>query len=509
MKRTQILLEREGRVLPRQLAAMAARQVMYFGLGFLMAGAKLFGIIAPFGVSAIAGVPSGGLVAATAGSMLGYLSMGVTADNLRYIAACIIAASISWLSLFRRRASYYPYIASLIGALSLACTGVLVGVMWDRTPYAMLLTLSETLLGAGAGFFLLNAVDALAQGKSLSGMKSIEMASSVILALMLVVGLQRGSPFGLPLSVVFAGILVLLSAWLFKEGGGALMGTAAGLAFLLLPAGGLRYFVLFAVAGLTAGLFSSLSRLNMSAVFFLSAAVAAAALLKEQSPPVIVALLLSSALFLFIPERVLDTFKKNNTGVLHKEEEQRESLCAQLHSAAAGLERVGSLVTEVSEKLTETRIRTEEQLFDETVETVCRNCERKLLCHERLYDETMTAFHEMQATLNRGEKITKRNAPQFLYVRCKKPDALLGEINNGYRMLAASRSMGHSVGDLRQAVIEQYAALSGFLEELSSRLEETRETDRHLTFKVREFLKNEDVAVRETECTCDAYGRVP
>ena len=96
---------------------MAARQVVYFGLGFLLAGAKLFGLIAPLGISAIVGVPSGGLVATTAGSMLGYLSMGVTADNLRYIAACIIAASISWLGLFRRNASYYPYVASLIAAV--------------------------------------------------------------------------------------------------------------------------------------------------------------------------------------------------------------------------------------------------------------------------------------------------------------------------------------------------------------------------------------------------------
>ena len=72
----------------------------------------------------------------------------------------------------------------------------------------------------------------------------------------------------------------------------------------------------------------------------------------------------------------------------------------------------------------------------------------------------MTAFHEMQALLRQGEKITKRNMPQFLYVRCKNPDELLAELNNGYRLLAASRSMGHSVEDLRQAVIEQYTALA-------------------------------------------------
>ncbi len=507
MRRTQVM-ERDGRALPRQLAAMAARQVVYFGLGFLLAGAKLFGLIAPLGISAIVGVPSGGLVATTAGSMLGYLSMGVTADNLRYIAACIIAASISWLGLFRRNASYYPYVASLIAALSLGCTGVLVGVVWDRTPYALLLTLSETLLGTGAAFFLITSVGALAGGKSLSAMKSIEAAASVLLALMVVVGLQRYHPFGLPLSAVFAGALVLTAAWLFKEGGGALMGTAAGLAFLLLPGGGIHYFALFAVAGLVAGVFSPLSRLSVSTAFFLGASVVAAALLKETSPPVIAALLLSAALFLLIPERVLSTFQKNNTVALRREEEQRESLCTRLQTAAAGLERIGGLVTEVSEKLTGARVKTEEQLFDEAVDTVCKNCDRKLLCHERLYDETMTAFHEMQALLRQGEKITKRNMPQFLYVRCKNPDELLAELNNGYRLLAASRSMGHSVEDLRQAVIEQYTALAGFLEELSDRLEETRETDRHLTFKVREFLKNEDVPVRETECTCDAYGRL-
>lgn len=107
---------------------------------------------------------------------------------------------------------------------------MLVGVVWDRTPYALLLTLSETLLGTGAAFFLITSVGALAGGKSLSAMKSIEAAASVLLALMVVVGLQRYHPFGLPLSAVFAGALVLTAAWLFKEGGGALMGTAAGLA---------------------------------------------------------------------------------------------------------------------------------------------------------------------------------------------------------------------------------------------------------------------------------------
>lgn len=506
MKQFEVL-ERESHALPQRLAAMAAKQIGYFVFGFMLSGARLFSLIAPLGVSAIASVPSGGLVAVSAGSMLGYLAMGVTAENLRYIAACIIAASVTWLSLFSRSGRYYPYIASLIGALSLAGTSILVGLIWDYTPYLALMTISETMLAAGAGFFLYTSLSAVMGGKSLSSMKTIEVASTVMLCLMLIVSLQRFSPASIPMSGVLAAMLCLLSGWLFKEGGGALMGTAVGLAFLLMPMGGMNYFAMFAVAGLVGGLFSALSRPAMCGVFFATGAGLAGALFREACVPIIVSLLIGSVLFLLVPDGILATFKKNSM-MIRADDDRREEVSKRLLSAAEGLENVGSLVTKVSERLTDTAVRSPEELFENAVDSVCKHCDRKLLCHDKLYDETLTAFGQMKKTLARGETLTKRNIPLFLLQRCKNPEELLGEINGGYRMYAAKQSMGRSVGDLRQTVIEQFSSLSGFLEELSDRIEEVRETDRHLTQRTREFLKNEDVRLREVECTCDAYGRM-
>ena len=209
---------------------IAARGALYFGMGAVMACARIVKDGAPFGMAMVA-CSGAGLsgVFALLGACLGYLVGGGLEWGIRYIAASVLVYTIAFV--FHEVGAYKnEYFMPAVAALVMGLTGFLGSFSAESGAIPVMASLFlELTLAFGGAYFFRDALDGALRSSETAELK--HSVSLMVMASCMLMALERVVLFeAVSLGRFFALLLVMTSA---MKGGmltGAAVGTVLGLA---------------------------------------------------------------------------------------------------------------------------------------------------------------------------------------------------------------------------------------------------------------------------------------
>lgn len=484
--------------LSRRALVRGAERAVGFFLGAVLAGARLFGRYAPFGVAAVAAAGSGSTGFCTlAGACLGYLCLEGLTDGMRYAAAAILTYSVAFAfydTKVYRRAWFMPSIAALLSALTgFVCRA---GEGWHGEDLIYFVT--EILL-TGAAAYAYGVLFAQ-WPQTLDGLSSLsprQGAGCLLLAGTLLMALGRVELLGsFSLGRLLAAVGILLSARR-GVGEGVLMGACSGVALDLAAGGEPSCSMVFTLAGLACGLCWQRGKFLAAAVYWGATAAAVLWLGVGSAPAGLpVEALVGAVLFLLLP-----------LGRGGKEAEPASTSAAALPLAGADLtgasravarrmeEMAGAFHTlydSVKETLRPEDTNTEDPaaIFTRAADQVCARCVLSHTCWQKDYQQTRLACNDAaRRMLERGRSLATDYDGTFS-AWCVHFPEFLGAVNRELTAFLRRRQALRRSRQARQAMCSQYARLDQLMARAAAELSAELTPDQPRQVRLDAFLRS-------------------
>ncbi len=439
-------LEKERRRLAllfkKESAKIGAESGAYFLAGLLLAKSLVPGIGSPFAISLICISRRNNYLPAALGAAIGYMIF-CPADFPRYAAAVVLAlicVIISQLADARNDAA----LPMLTGFLTLLATGLAVNIKTAAAFSEYILTLAESILGAGAAFFFFTAMSSTRRRLRFKALPASDLVCIVISASLLLMSLS-GITIGKASPARIAVLLAILICARFGSDRIALMlALSLGFAFGLAQDGALFLVGSYGFSTLLAVLFSSFGAACLSAAFVLSSAlftIAAGAHVCFFAEA-----FAAAALLLLIPPRLcdrLESFFHDEAGIT-PDGSLRQSLVLRLRFAAGAMNYISESVNDVRERINDINAKS-----------------------------TAPAYE----ALNEEERITRE---------------IINEKTNEIRMVAA----------------DQFFSIADMLSDLAKELDEAEHFDSIAAGRLRRLLGEYEIYPKNISVIEDKYGRM-
>ena len=495
-KLRQLLLE--NRRLLAQMAAAAA--------GAVMAGGRIVGGIAPFGVAFAAAVPEGLFAPALFGALFGYLWLQ-PAGGMEYVAAVLLLGALRWTlgsgSLWRR----VPYAAPAAAGGAMLFGGAAVALAVDRTAYAAALAVAVALLAAGAAWFYTRTLTILRS--RVSGALREERGCLYVSFLLTTAALGRFTIAGVSVGRVLAGTGTLLFAVAGGPSAGAVLGVGAGLSAMAMGRDSAFLMGSYAAGGLLAGVFARFGRVPAALAFLVTAALCGVASPTARGLQIALAeCLIAAALVLPLPQRAIAYAAPDREEEAADLSAERSALGGRMERFAAALREIGATTREVSRKLAGMHAVSIEDVWQRTMDTVCKKCPRRYRCWQTEFDRTMDAVNTCMLTLRETGVLEPRQIPQPLRENCRAPEELAAGLTAGYNRYLAEVGSRRRVSQIRGVVTDQFDGLARLVEDLAAEWASPRRRDRQLEEKARSVLAAAGLDPGPVCCTLSPEDRL-
>ncbi len=491
------LLFSKGKFFTRNIDArfyIVFRCMIYMGLGMLMSCARILVNGAPLGMSMVA-CSGAGLsgVFALLGASLGYLLSGGFEWGIRYVAACVLVYTVSFV--FREvRFFRQPFFMPCAAALVMAVTGFLAGAAVSSSSLPMYARLAlETAAAFGCTYFFREALS-----NELRSTESEELKHSVASIVMAAGALMAFSNVLLFSTVsvgrVLALLLVMASA---ARGGmltGAAVGTVLGMAMDLTGAGAPFYTMCYAFSGLLSGVFGKNGRLFFTLSFILAGALAVICVWNtEMYVSALFENFCASVIFMVLPTPLV-----NRTGLMLQAVE-RGGGDSGLRKFAAG--RVKNL-SDAYGTLYETVRRNAEEpfnsenvarVFDRAADRVCVKCKNKNRCWNSNYMDTLSAMNDATAAMSKKGCLEESDLPGFFRESCSCLKEFIRAVNSELRSFTYRRQLAARLKENRAVAWSQYSDIASILGSVADELGSVNGADPLAERRLTRYLNSLDM----------------
>ena len=492
----------------RRQALILARWGVYFLLGFTMACARVLGTGGPFGMALVASAgPGGAGIGPLAGASLGYRVTGGVDWSLRYIAACVLIYTVSYIFQdlpISRQPLFMPAAAALV----MGMTGFLGSFAYEPAPRPLWAELFlEGSLAFGGCYFFREALSGALRTTETEELR--HTVSLMILAACLLMALSR---LVLLHTVSVGRLLALLLVMTAAMKGGMLTGAAAGtllgMAVDISGQGQPFYTMAYAFCGLLSGVFGRHGRFLFVLSFLLADALAViSAWTTRVYTSALIECFCASVLFMLLPSSFL-----GQIGVFLQLSE-RGSGESGLRRYVAGRvkslgEAYGDLVRVLREGLQEPY--SEEnvaRVFDRAADAVCTLCEHKNRCWNAQYMDTLSALNDASLAMKARGSLTREDVPAHFRERCPGMDAFVAAVNGELRALNYRRELRAKLEENRSVAWGQYTDVSQVLGRVAAELGSLNGADPLAERRLLRYLRSLDLDA-ETAVYRDGRGRL-
>ena len=478
--------------------------------GLVMSRCLLFGGVAPFGVALVAAVAGRSAMAAALGAIAGYLLMGQGAAwGVQYLAAIVLVMSVKWLFAARIGEERSHLMAAGSCLLGLGISGGAILMLSPVTAFDTIRTLAEALLGCGAAYFLSRGQTAVANG--LSSANKAEQSCVVISGCVALMALSTVSLGAISVGRVLAVVMILLSAHIAREAGGAIAGVAAGVSVAL--AGGDYTYVIaaFAFGGLSAGLFAQFGKLAAASAFIV--VNTGAALLTMEFAGANLAIyeaFVASVLFVAMPQGLLNRYAPRGFGAraVDGQNQIQGALKDRLVDYSATLEEIGSTTREVSKRLGKLEVCGPEVIIERVAGRVCAECGMKTSCWQLRHSLTVDAITDAIAILRAQGAIPRESIPLHLLQTCCRLDEMLGELAVQFSAYTAREGVSRKVGKVRAVLTDQFEGMAMMLGEVADELSAALPFESETSERVSQYFVGAGLTPTRLSCIYDSTGRM-
>lgn len=495
---------RENTYTVRELATAVLGHTLAAVVGLIAARAEVADRLLPFGTAFAAGCPAVFAPAAAAGAFIGYFIPIAEGNAFRCIAALFAVVGLRLTASVFEKTAKSPITPAVICFISSLLTSLLA---LGLTEGSMVGALAEALLSAGGAYFIACFFNRPREGVGLSpeGLASLFAMLGIILT-----GLCGLEAYGISVGRI-AGLALILCA---AKYGGVISGSICGITVstaLLLSGTGEGISVIYAFAGLAAGVFSFFGKyalLLLPPLFALfggmltSSAVTVAAAATEA--------LIGSALFLCVSGRAgtslgrlfsLSRASAIPTGV-------KKSLEMRLNMAANALCDVSETVEQVAGELSKINAPDFGSVISAVEQDACVGCKLRLHCWESRREDTVAALLEITKAVKSGGSDLLSGLPEEFKGRCARLPRIAASASKRYSEYTSHIAAENRIEEVRSVVSDQFEGISDMLYELAEDLENDSHYDNTIAERAVEALKNLNIRAEEYSSRTDKFGRV-
>ena len=462
----------------------------------------VFGRIAPFGIAAVSSAKRNLALPATFGAVIGYVFSKNPENELRYVAAVLMAFGAK---LVFERFSKGDLVSVLIAGGSMAFASFGYAAATVLSGYNSAMALAETVLCAGAAYFFKRTETAFEHRKPVAALSSGDRACVVITAAIATASLG-GITFGkINLGGVAAALTVLFASRYGKESGGAVTGVAVGTLASL--SDGIFGFDLaaYAVGGLVAGIFAVFGKIGCAASFL--AVRLMLCILASEYPDYIpfYEAVIASAVFVLIPEKAgsflfLKTLFPEETADFAT---VRELVLSKIGRAADGLLDISTATKKVASSVMRENSIELSTVLNDSAETNCRRCSKSGTCWQGKYSETVKAFYEIgTAAKERREPVLEE---EFLE-RCIRKEDLINNVKSNYKKAAEKNSAERKIKNIREVVTDQFDGTALLLRDIAAEAATVKSVDKKLSSAVKNVFEGKNLPLFACVCYYNTEG---
>ena len=475
--------------------------------GVVFSSAQILGGITPFGVALAAAVPEELFLPALFGALFGYLWFPAPGSTMEYAAAILLLGGVRWTlstgSLWRR----IPQAPAVLAGGCMLAGGLASAFALGGTPDRLLMAVAVSMLTAGSAWFFARSLVIL-RSRVASAYQE-ELGCLYVTFLLLTAGLARITALGISVGRVLASAGVLLFAVAGGPAGGAVMGVGAGLVALALGKESAFLMGSYAAGGLLAGAASRFGRIPAALCYLVVTALVSVTSPTARMLQISLAEnLLACLIVLVLPARVVQFVQPAREGTAAQTSAERMALRMRMERFAQALREIGETTREVSRKLNSMHLCSVEDVWQHTLDTVCRKCPRRYRCWQSEFDQTMDAVNNCMLILRREGQLESGQIPAPLREVCRVPDELAAALTAGYVRYQAELGSRRKVSQIRGVVTDQFEGLAMLVEELSGRWESYCCRDNRLEEKAQSCLTAQGLDPGEICCSLDRENRL-
>lgn len=473
-------------------------------LGFISARAVILESLMPFGLSLAAGCAAEYIPSVAIGAFVGYFLPAIGAGAFRYIAALLAIVAIRLMLSSFKRISDSGLFLSIISVAANLITGA---VTLSSAPIGALNFISEAVICAGSTYLINKVFRALTHRSA--GLTSDELGSLLIILSIILIGLDKLTLYGVSLGRITGVLLLLTSA----KYGGTLSGAVSGIAVYFCTALGGNFTAaggVYAVAGMLAGIFSSLGKYAQVAAVGASGIIGLSLMrFQDGSGAFLAEIIIGSILFLTIPRsagivlgKMFSCYPKitvaNNVG---------KALTLRLEVAAGALRDVSETVEQVSRELQKINSPDFSSVLSYIEQDACAGCKLRIHCWETKKDSTMAAVLAMVNAVKQSGYSPEAAAPEDFSGRCLRLRRLGEAVSRRYSDYASRLAAENRIEEVRQVVSDQFEGVSNMLSELAVDFRQDANFDNAMALTAVSALKNIGICAEECSARVDKYGR--
>lgn len=488
-----------GKTLTTKLMVVAA-------YSFLICRCTLLSSISPFGISFAAALPLQYGWVAFLGGALGYSVLGFTADNLVYLTTLLLM--LLWKVLLRgKRLADNPILLSALVVITSFGMQAIGSYLQDATAMSYVIRFCEAIFAGGVTYFSHTALTALFRQGGIATWNRTEVASAALLGMLGVVALMNVQIGIFSFGIIAACVMVQICIYRLGLMGGIVSAILAAVSINLYQVNYLPLAAMLIVSALLAGAFRAFGRIMQIAVF-LSGSIFSVFVLGVSMPLLyqLLNVLIGCGLFLIIRKEQLEWLAP--AGVVEHKSGLRENVEARLDFAASTV----SDLRDTMEQLADAETRTTEEgvidVYQHTVQNICRGCSGSRACWQQRYAETVEVFLEMTELLKTGTVPTPDSFTTEHLFDCHQQDKLMKELAARYQDFLRQEQRRRQAEQLRQMAMEQLNGVSDVFWEVSEEIGALQQTEQETADAVRNIFTELAAAPSSVFCSLNQFERM-
>lgn len=360
--------------------------------------------------------------------------------------------------------------------------------------YQEMVIVFEALISGIISFVLLHCYEVIKQKKAMVNFSFEEMAAFMVLGIGLIMGLNDLHVVGLSISNILCRLGIMIAAYLWGTGGGAIMGVLSG----ILPSISSSLFAqtlgMYSLSGLLAGVFRNFGRLGVIIGYMLG--TLALSMFISDSQLTILGLWetsIASIIFMLLPESLKEKLPVQSLGPVSRLKATDPQMDFHLNAAIGNrIHHLAQVFDELSSTFTgsaEVTGRPRESsylnyLFDELSNGFCEGCSCCSACWSRDYHSTAQEILDLFCLAERAGQINYEDLPATLKRKCIHARELVTTVNYLFDNLRVNEYWSEKMDESRELVARQLKGVSQVVRNLADEIE----VDSFVDLELRETL---------------------
>ncbi len=458
----------EGRIQLSDLGKSAITQSLYFGIGFLTASSSSEEYFSPLGIAFSSGVHRKNTLFSCFGAMAGYIVSNDYINAFRYVMALILVYILKVYVNTFPKLQKKTLLSAFISLFATISTGIVVMATEPFGLDTVLMRVAEAIIAFGASYFFSISVKALEKVSENERITSKEVVSLIVSALSIVLCISEISLLGVTVSGVACSYVVMISAYLFKESGGAVIGTGASLGFTM-AGNSIPTVFCYAGAGLFSGLFSYSGRVLCACAYIFSYGALYVFLGDDTGRfEPLIETALASVFFVLTPQKLLFQIKMKLSFLSYSGDgrEFRNMFVSRIKSVRDAVGDMSETVTRVSQVLKEKSAPDTTAVYLRVRDNVCEKCASYNRCWRNMLPATLGEFDEVLEIIRKTGSVTPSVTPMSLQSKCIRIMSLCDNFNKNYVLYSAHLGAEGRINEMRKITVDQFDTVGEMLNDL-------------------------------------------